>query len=52
MQVKYVQIMMCQSNSVTAAIVVQVKQVATSLGLKGKGGKADLIAQIMKTRSY
>lgn len=28
---------------------VQVKQIAAALGLKGKGSRADLIEQIMKT---
>lgn len=27
------------------------KQIATALGVKGKGGRADLIEQITKTRS-
>lgn len=33
----------------TAADVAQVKQMATALGLKGKGDTASLIEQIMKT---
>lgn len=50
-QVKRVQVVACQAKSEIAADAVQVKQIAATLGLKGKGSRADLIEQIMKTRS-